>query len=74
MVNRNTTAQPTTNSSNSAKLPVMRSWRVPKVRIALLFAWYDLWVGLFWDKKKKWLYILPVPMLGIILKFGRHDA
>ena len=62
------------DQKNDAKLPVMRSWRVPKVRIALLSAWYDLWVGFFWDKKKKWLYILPVPMLGIILKFGRHDV
>jgi len=40
------------------------------MKVKLLFAWYDLWVGLFWDKKKKWLYILPFPCLGIILKFG----
>jgi hypothetical protein len=34
-----------------------------------LFAWYDLWIGLFWDKKKYWLYVLPLPMVGIIIKF-----
>jgi len=39
------------------------------MKIALLFAWYDLWIGLYWDKKNKWLYILPLPMIGIILKF-----
>jgi len=39
------------------------------MKIDFLFAWYDLWIGFFWDKKKKWLYILPIPMFGIILKF-----
>lgn len=41
------------------------------MKISFLLAWYDVWVGLFWDKKKKWLYILPIPMAGIILKFGK---
>lgn len=40
------------------------------MKIKLLFAWYDFWIGLFWDKKKKWLYILPVPCFGIILKLN----
>nr|WP_294897794.1 hypothetical protein [uncultured Pedobacter sp.] len=40
------------------------------MRIQLLFAWYDLWIGAFWDAKKKWLYILPLPCIGIILKFN----
>ena len=39
------------------------------INILLLFAWYDMWVGAFWDKKAHWLYILPIPMCGIILKF-----
>lgn len=41
------------------------------MKISLLFAWYDIWVGLFWDKKKKWLYFFPIPCLGIIFKFRR---
>lgn len=39
------------------------------LRIQFLFAWYDLWIGFFWDSKKKWLYVLPLPMCGIIVKF-----
>lgn len=39
------------------------------MKIKLLFAWYDLWVGFFWDKKKRWLYFLPLPCVGVIFKF-----
>lgn len=38
-------------------------------RVKLLFAWYDLWIGFFWDSKKQWLYFFPIPMFGIIIKF-----
>lgn len=39
------------------------------MRIRPIFAWYDLWIGVFWDGKKRRLYILPVPCLGIVIKF-----
>lgn len=46
-----------------------RLWRVwCRVRIRPLFAWYDLWVGLFVDTHKKRLYILPVPCLGLVVE------
>lgn len=44
------------------------------MKIRPLFAWYDLWVGVFWDQSKRKLYILPLPMLGIVLDFGERDA
>lgn len=43
--------------------------KILSMKIKFLFAWYDFWIGLFWDSKKKWLYILPIPCFGIILKF-----
>ena len=39
------------------------------MKVQMIFAWYDLWIGLFYDKKKKYLYIFPIPMLGIVIKF-----
>jgi hypothetical protein len=44
------------------------------MKVQLLFAWYDLWIGFFWDSKKRWLYILPVPMFGLILKFEKKPV
>ncbi len=44
------------------------------MRIKPIFAWYDLWVGLFWDSKKRLLYILPLLCLGIVVDFTRYYA
>lgn len=42
------------------------------MKVKLIFARYDLWVGFFWDAKKKWLYVFPIPMFGIIIKFKQE--
>lgn len=31
--------------------------------IRVFFAWYDLWVGAFYDRKARALYICPLPMV-----------
>lgn len=36
--------------------------------IKVKFIWYDIWIGLFIDTKKKILYICPLPMIVIIIK------
>jgi hypothetical protein len=38
------------------------------MKISCIFAWYDLWIGLFYDYKKKRLFFFPVPMFGICLE------
>lgn len=37
--------------------------------IDFIFRWYDFWIGLFWDSKKRYLYVFYFPMCGIVLKF-----
>lgn len=39
-------------------------------RIKFIFKWYDLWIGIFIDTKKGYLYILPIPCCGVIIKFN----
>ena len=35
------------------------------MRVRAKFAWYDIWVGVFWDRKSRILYVCPLPMLLI---------
>lgn len=41
------------------------------MKIRPIFAWYDLWVGAYYNSKDKQLYILPLPCLGIVIDFKR---
>ena len=41
------------------------------MKIKFIFAWYDFWVGFYWDSDKRKLYLLPIPMFGIVFDFGR---
>lgn len=34
-------------------------------RVKFFFAWYDVWVGFYWDRGARLLYICPFPCLGI---------
>lgn len=38
----------------------------------VIFAWYDIWVGIFIDRKKHLIYIFPIPMLGLVIKYGKQ--
>lgn len=52
--------------------PAPRRRRLPRIRP--LFAWYDLWVGAYWDRRHARLYLLPVPTLGIVIDFQQSGG
>jgi hypothetical protein len=39
------------------------------MKAKLIFAWYDLWIGVFIDRAKRRVYILPLPCLGIVIDY-----
>lgn len=41
------------------------------MKLSLFFRWYDFWVGAYWDRAARALYVCPVPMLGLRFQFGR---
>lgn len=43
------------------------------MRFKFIFAWYDIWIGFFWDAKQRYLYFFPVPMFGIRIEFPRKS-
>ena len=40
-----------------------------RFKIRPVVAWYDFWIGAFWDSRKRRLYLLPIPCFGIVIEF-----
>lgn len=41
------------------------------MKARFLFAWYDAWVGAYWDRDRRRLYLLPIPCCGLVLEFKK---
>lgn len=39
-------------------------------RLKFFFRWYDLWVGAYYDRKNRHLYLCPLPMIGVRIALG----
>lgn len=37
-------------------------------RIRIFIAWYDLWIGAYWDRHNRILYVCPLPCLVIAIQ------
>lgn len=42
------------------------------MKVRRMFAWYDLWVGFYWDRKTRALYFLPLPTVGWRFGFAKE--
>lgn len=41
------------------------------MKVRFIFAWYDLWVGVFVDRPKRRVYIFPIPCFGVVITRAR---
>jgi hypothetical protein len=39
-------------------------------RLRIVFAWFDFWIGGYWNREAKRLYLFPVPFAGLRIDFG----
>ena len=44
--------------------------REAPMTISPVLAWYDLWIGIYWDRTHHRLYVLPLPCVGVCFDFG----
>jgi hypothetical protein len=47
----------------------MREIRISR-RLRMVLAWFDLWVGAYWNRNAKRLYLFPFPCVGLRIDFG----
>ena len=43
------------------------------MKIKFFFAWFDIWIGAYWSKERRTLYICPLPMYVVELIFYSED-
>jgi len=41
------------------------------MKIRIIVAWYDMWIGIYWDIKNSRLYVLPIPCVGIVIDYQK---
>lgn len=39
------------------------------IRVRPIFAWYDLWIGVFVDRSKRRVYVFPLPCIGLVVSW-----
>lgn len=43
------------------------------MKVRPVFAWYDVWIGAYYDREKRRLYLM-VPFIGICISQGRSRS
>lgn len=38
------------------------------MKVRVIFAWFDLWVGVFIDRQRRRVYVFPLPCIGLVIE------
>lgn len=49
------------------------TFKILGLKVEGFFAWYDCWCGFYWDRRRKHLYICPLPMCVIELSLSKQE-
>ena len=44
------------------------------MKASVFFRWYDLWVGAYWDRSSRTLYVCPLPTVGLKVVFKKGSS
>jgi len=64
--NADSSSRSARNSGPDSRAPV--AWWDPEIRG--LIAWYNLWIGAYWDRKKKRPYLMLLPCIGFVFDWS----
>ncbi len=39
-----------------------------------MFAWYDFWIGVFYDRAKRKVYVMPLPCFGFVVTLANEPG
>ncbi len=42
-------------------------------QVCFIVAWYDFWIGCFYDRKLHRVYVFPIPMVGICVDYDAPE-
>ncbi|HUU54525.1 MAG TPA: hypothetical protein VMY87_06350 [Armatimonadota bacterium] len=40
-------------------------------RVRIVLAWFDIWIGAYWNREKRRLYLFPIPCVGLRVDFAK---
>lgn len=43
------------------------------MKISFFFAWFDLWIGFYFDQKERILYVCPLPCCVVKIESDQHN-
>lgn len=52
--------------------PEVKTAVIHRFRAQFFFAWYDWWIGAYWDRSNRLLHICPLPMIGVKIVVPRE--